>query len=169
MELAHICCMETGKPQAQSPEVEHTIPELEWVDRITSLLDSRFRLPLLKWKFGLDPILGIVPVVGDIVTFVISAFMVVVMVRHGASGVLVIRMTFNIVLDYVGGSIPLVGDIFDFRMRANRRNYYLLRDHYYENEHQGSGWGIIFGIFFMLMLIVVLSIWGVYRLLVWAF
>lgn len=162
--------MELEKPQEQDQHLEEQqiIPELEWVDRITSLLDSRFRLPLLKWKFGLDPILGIVPVVGDIVTFVISAFMVVVMVRHGASGSLVIRMIFNIVIDYAGGSIPLIGDIFDFRMRANRRNYYLLRDHYYENEHQGSGWGIIFGVFFMLMLIVVLSIWGVYRLLVWA-
>jgi hypothetical protein len=160
--------METQKPVEQNAEDQQSIPELEWVDRITSLLDSRFRLPLLKWKFGLDPILGLVPVVGDIVTFVIAAFMVVIMVRHGASGALVLRMTANIVLDFVGGSIPLVGDIFDFRMRANRRNYHLLREHYYENEHQGSGWGIIFWVFFMLMLIVPLTIWGVYRLLAWA-
>ena len=160
--------METNTPQEQIPAPEY-IPELEWVDRITALLDSRFRLPLLKWKFGIDPILGLVPVVGDIVTFIISAFMIVIMVRHGASGSLVLRMIGNIVLDYAGGSIPLIGDIFDFRMRANRRNYHLLREHYYENDHQGSGWGIIFSIFLFLMLIVTFTIWAMYRLLVWMF
>lgn len=159
---------EAPLPQDEQEAANH-IPELEWIDRITALLDSKFSLPFLGWRFGIDPILGLIPFAGDIVTLLMSAFMVVAMARHGASGALVLRMVFNIAIDFAGGSIPVAGDIFDFRMRANRKNYHLLREHYHENKHQGSGWTIILGIILMLIVILGLTIWGVFRLLVWVF
>ncbi|MFK7971132.1 MAG: DUF4112 domain-containing protein [Bacteroidia bacterium] len=156
-------------PNETEEDAVQYIPELEWIDRITNLLDSKFKLPFLSTRFGLDPILGLIPFAGDIVTLIMSAFMVVAMARHGASGALALRMIFNIVIDFAAGSVPFIGDILDFRLRANRRNYILLREHYYENEHQGSGWGIIFGIILMLVVILGLTVWAVWRFLAWVF
>ncbi|NVO84053.1 DUF4112 domain-containing protein [Hymenobacter terrestris] len=133
---------------------------LQWVERVSRLLDSQFRVPGTNWRFGLDPIMGLLPVVGGLPSLAVSGLLILTMIRHGASGNLVVRMVFNVVLDALIGAIPIVGNIFDFAYKANNRNVALLRAHYAEGRHQGSGKGLL-----LVLTLVLLALGG---LLVWA-
>lgn len=98
-------------------------PELELARGITRWTDTRF----------LDPILGlIVPGVGDLLTAAAGLFLVRLAARRGLPRVVIARMLMNLGVDTALGSIPLVGDAFDFAWRANRRNLALL-----ESRHPG--------------------------------
>lgn len=145
-------------------------PELKVLEGFTNLMDNRFRIPGTNFRFGLDPIIGLVPVAGEIASFFVSSMLVLTMARHGASGEILVRMIINITLDAILGSIPLLGNVFDFFIKANQRNLNLLKEHYYEGRHQGSGKGILaavlIGLFAAFVLICYLAwkagvwIWG---------
>ncbi len=117
---------------------------LSWLDRTADWLDNRFRIPGTKVRFGLDAVVGVVPYAGDVAGFVVSGFLVVVMARSGASGMVGLKMAGNILLDAVVGIFPILGDWFDLRYKANTRNVRLLQQHYRERRHQGSGrWAVL--------------------------
>jgi hypothetical protein len=118
-------------------------PRLRWVAHVARLLDSQFRLPGTSFRFGLDPILGFIPVLGDLGTTAVSVSLLLTMLRHGASGSVVVRMGLNILIDAIIGAIPVLGNIFDFAYKSNERNVELLRRHYAEGRHQGSGRGLV--------------------------
>ena len=128
---------------------------LKSVDTVAKLLDSQFRIPGTDFRFGLDAIAGLIPVGGDAVSFLASAALVLTMVRHGASGQLAARMLLNIAFDAVVGSIPFFGDLFDAAYKANNRNVALLKAHYEQGKHTGSGKGIFIG---TLVALIVLAI-----------
>ncbi|QCR23575.1 DUF4112 domain-containing protein [Pontibacter sp. SGAir0037] len=138
--------------------------KLKWVDSMVHLMDNQFRLPGTRYRFGLDPVLGLFPFVGDFVSFAISAGLVMTMARHGASGKVVALMLLNIAVDVLFGSIPVLGNIFDFAFKANQRNVRLLREHYEQGKHQGSGKGIIVGVLLMLIVLVVFIVWALWQL-----
>jgi hypothetical protein len=164
--------METSLPKkyAYRPAAApaDTDARLRWVDHVARLMDSQFRLPGTNFRFGLDPILGLIPVVGELGTFAISAALILTMVRHGASRKVVVLMVLNVLLDTVVGSIPVLGNLFDFAYKSNERNVRLLRQHYGEGRHQGSGTGLIAVVVLALLGILVLVGWGSYELLRWA-
>ncbi|MBT9392553.1 DUF4112 domain-containing protein [Hymenobacter sp. NST-14] len=135
---------------------------LRWVERISRLLDSQFRVPGTSWRFGLDPLMGLIPVVGGLPSLAISGILILTMLRHGASGSLVVRMVFNVILDTLIGAIPVVGNIFDFAYKANDRNVRLLRAHYAEGKYQGSGKGLV-----LVLLLVLLALAGLFVWLAW--
>ncbi|UOQ77496.1 DUF4112 domain-containing protein [Hymenobacter sp. 5516J-16] len=137
---------------------------LRWVERISYLLDSQFRVPGTTWRFGLDPIMGLIPVVGGLPSLAISGVLILTMMRHGASGSLVIRMALNVLLDTVIGAIPVLGNIFDFAYKANDRNVRLLRAHYAEGRYQGSGKGLLAGVLLVLLVVGGLLVWGAWAL-----
>jgi hypothetical protein len=140
---------------------------LRWVERISHLLDSQFRVPGTNWRFGLDPIMGLLPVVGGIPSLAVSGILILTMMRHGASGQLVVRMVLNVVLDTLIGAIPIVGNIFDFAYKANDRNVRLLRRHYQEGKYQGSGRGLLVVALLGLFLLGGLLLWGAWALGSW--
>lgn len=80
-------------------------------------------------------------------SFLASGALVLTMVRHGASGQLAARMLGNIAIDALVGAIPFLGDLFDVAFKANVKNVELLKEHYDEGKHSGSGWGIFLGTF----------------------
>jgi hypothetical protein len=131
-----------------------SLSQLEWAERIAVLLDSKYRLPGTKHRFGLDPILGLLPVVGDGVSFIISSLLVVQAARTGVSGKVLLKMTGNVLIDFIVGSVPVLGSIFDFMYKANTRNIRLMREYYEQDKHKGSGVGILI----MLLIIFVLII-----------
>lgn len=141
--------------------------KLKWVEHMVHLLDNQFRLPGTNFRFGLDPILGLLPVAGDLASFAMSAALVMTMARHGASGKLVALMLVNIALDALIGSIPLVGNIFDFAFKANERNVRLLQRHYDEGKYQGSGKGVFIGVLLALLVLSVLLLWALWQLGDW--
>jgi len=112
---------------------------MTFIKRLVYLLDEQFRFPGTNFRFGLDPLMNLFPVVGDMTGFFISAGLLLAMARKGASNKLVVLMSINIFLDAVIGGIPLIGQVFDFYFKANSRNLRLMKEHYIEDKHQGSG------------------------------
>jgi hypothetical protein len=90
-------------------------------------MDTRFEIPGLRWRFGLDALLGLIPGLGDTVTFFVSCFILTSAARYGVPRITLARMGMNVVLDLVMGSIPLLGDVFDVAWKSNTRNVALLR------------------------------------------
>ena len=98
------------------------------------LLDSAFRVPGTNVTFGLDPILGLIPGLGDLTSPVFAAWLLVHAVRMRIPRVIQVRMLINAAIDVVIGLIPVLGDPFDFGWKANVRNLALLERH----AHPGS-------------------------------
>lgn len=156
--------MDNSKPAQQYYQ-----QELAWIDTAARVLDNRFRIPGTNIRFGLDFLIGLVPYAGDVVSFAISGLLVAAMARKGASGMALVKMVGNILVDTVVGAVPFLGDLFDLGYRANLRNLRLLREHYAEGRHQGSAWPVVVGILLLLLALMVLLVWGVWRVVYWAF
>ena len=113
---------ELGQPEGKS--IYGTI------ERVTDLMDRAIRIPGTQIRFGLDPILGFLfPEGGDVIGAVVSAWLILASVRHGLPKRVIGRMVFNVALDYLIGSVPLIGDMFDFAWQSNTRNLALLKEH----------------------------------------
>ena len=80
-------------------------------------------------RFGLDPLIGLIPGVGDAVGAVLAGWILVAAIRLGASRATLVRIAGNIALDAGLGAVPILGDIFDFAWKANLRNVALLERH----------------------------------------
>jgi hypothetical protein len=139
---------------------------LKHLGHLAKLMDAQFRIPGTDIRFGLDGIIGLIPGAGDLSTFAVSGYMVWVMANNGASGFVLARMTLNILIDALIGSIPLIGDVFDIAFKANMRNMRLMQEHYEEGRHRGSAWKLIIPVLVVLFLIIIVIIWLTYKLLV---
>ncbi len=138
---------------------------LRWVEEFSRYLDSKFTIPGTNIRFGLDPIMSLFPVVGDLATYIISGVLIYTMYNHGASRKVVIKMIMNSTLDAIIGAIPVVGTFFDVFYRSNDRNVRLLKEHYFEGKHQGSGNGIILVVAICAFLLIAAAFFGMYKLL----
>ncbi|HKG06328.1 MAG TPA: DUF4112 domain-containing protein [Pedobacter sp.] len=143
------------------------IPKMQWVSRLSYLMDKQFKFPGTNFRFGLDPLLNLIPIAGDMTGLLISGGLLMAMVRRGASNKVVILMTLNILLDATIGAIPIVGQIFDFFFKANSRNIKLMREHYLENKHQGSGKGVIIWAIIIIVILLASLIYGLWNLGAW--
>ena len=155
------------RPTSPPPASFDTDERLRWVERVAHLMDSQFRLPGTRFRFGLDPLLGLLPIVGDLSTTAVSVALLLTMLRHGASGAIVVRMALNIFIDTIMGGIPLIGNVFDFAYKSNERNVALLRRHYAEGQHTGSGKGVVVLLLLLFAGVFALVAWGSVVLLRW--
>ena len=138
---------------------------MEWIERLAKWLDSRFLIPGTNIKFGIDPVMSLFPIVGDLMTYVVSGMLIYTMYNEGASGKVVIKMILNSTVDAIIGTIPLVGTVFDIFYRANDRNVRLLKEHYFEGKHQGSGKGLLIVIALLAVVLVGAASYGMFKLL----
>ena len=116
---------DTGFPTtttARPANVDISLERLSW------LMDDLFRIPGLNWRFGLDALVGLIPGFGDTATSLVSFYILVAGVRYRVSKITLLRMGLNLGLDYLVGSLPLVGDLFDAWWKSNNRNVDLLRE-----------------------------------------
>src|SRR6478752_6573218 len=88
--------------------------------------DTVFEIPGLGFRFGLDPIIGLIPVAGDFATALVSLYILTLAAEMQVPRSTMLRMGLNVAIDYVVGSIPIVGNLFDFAWKANARNMQLL-------------------------------------------
>lgn len=137
---------------------------LVWLDRSAEFLDNRFRIPGTNIRFGLDALIGIFPYAGDVITFLVSGFLVIIMARYGISGKLVMKILGNIWIDGMFGTVPILGDLFDLRYRANLKNVNLVREYIAEGKHRGSAWGIVLLILLLIALMIALSVIVMWRI-----
>ena len=148
----------------QPPPID-TDQRLRYLEAITTFMDSRFRLPGTNFRFGLDPILSFIPVGGSVASFAISAGLLLTMMKYQVSRKVWIMMLGNLALDAIIGSIPIIGNIFDFAFKANQRNLRLLKKHYQEGKHMGSGNGILITVALVILLLLGLIIYGTWKLI----
>jgi len=104
-------------------------PSFGAVSKFAYWLDAGIRVPGTNFRFGLDPIIGLIPGAGDAAGAVLAGWILVEAIRLGASRATVIRIAGNVALDAAIGAVPLLGDIFDFVWKANLRNVALLERH----------------------------------------
>lgn len=140
-------------------------PGLGHVQRLAKLMDAQFRIPGTNYRFGLDGILGLIPGAGDLSTFGVSGYLIWIMAKNGASNYVLVRMGLNVVLDALIGSIPILGDLFDFAFKANTRNVRLMEQYYAQGRHRGSAWKVVVPIMIVLFIIIALILWGMYSLI----
>ena len=124
MAPSHAQLFETFK--AVRPNLSDSVARL---DALATLLDSAFLIPGTNQRVGLDAIIGLVPVVGDLITTAISSYIIWEARQLGLPRWKIARMIANIAIDGALGAIPIVGDAFDVMFRANRMNMRIIRDH----------------------------------------
>lgn len=103
--------------------------ERERLAKLAYWLDERFRIPGTHWRIGVDGLVGLIPGVGDGITTALAGYIVLEAHRLGVSKMMLMRMIYNVIIDGLVGTIPLAGDLFDIRWKANRKNINLLTEH----------------------------------------
>src|SRR5437762_5106544 len=127
-------------------------PLFKW---LALIMDNVLRVPGTNFRFGLDPIIGLLPGIGDTSSAIVSAMALIYAARSGLPKILIARMAMNILVNELIGIIPVVGDAFSFWFKSNARNYALLKR--YEAAPQRSrksDWIFIFAVLGLLFLIV---------------
>lgn len=100
------------------------------LDRLSYILDRSIRVPGTDIRFGVDPLISFLfPFAGDTIGALMSAYIVLVSVRYGLPKSVITRMVFNVAADFAIGSIPFLGDLFDFAWKSNDKNMKLLEKH----------------------------------------
>ncbi|MBV9211707.1 MAG: DUF4112 domain-containing protein [Acidobacteria bacterium] len=111
-----------GSVERRKVEIEESL------DQISRWMDGLFRIPGVGWRFGLDALVGLIPGVGDTATTLVSFYILAAGVRYRVPKVTLLRMGLNIAIDYLLGSVPVVGDVFDAIWKANQMNVELLKE-----------------------------------------
>lgn len=134
-------------------------PALEALRRWSVILDSAFRVPGTRIAFGLDPILGLIPGIGDLTTPLFAVLLLLHAVRLRIPRVVQLRMLLNAAIDFGVGVIPVVGDVIDVGWKANVRNFALLERHARPESRASAGdWAFVLGIIGALLALAVIPL-----------
>ena len=102
-------------------------------------LDEAFRVPGTRIRFGWDPLIGLLPWVGDVLTALMSCAIVFTAHQMRIPRVVQLRMLGNVAVDLLAGAIPFIGDAADFFWKSNKKNFALLEQHAYEVRPASAG------------------------------
>lgn len=131
-------------------------PVFKW---IAYIMDEVIRVPGTQFRFGLDPLIGLIPGIGDTSSALVSAFALIQAVRLGVPKVLLMRMALNILVNEVVGVIPVIGDSFSFWFKSNARNYEIIKTHRLgPSPPRRSDWLFVIGVLVFLVVIVCVGI-----------
>jgi hypothetical protein len=121
--------MQRTAPRSNALESERTQQSLARLEALAQLMDAAFVIPGTKVRVGLDAIIGLVPIAGDLIASLVSSYLIWEARQLGASRWVIGRMIANTTIDTLFGAVPIVGDAFDVLFRANLKNLALLRRH----------------------------------------
>jgi len=151
------------------PDLKREVKIEQGLENLSMYLDGLFRIPGTTWRFGLDSLIGLIPNVCDTLTLFPSFYILLAGVRYGVPKITLLRMAFNIGLDYVVGAIPFIGDAFDFVWKSNKQNMDLIRTRATGKSGTGSDYAFVFVMMGLLVLLLVVSIlvsvWIIYGIL----
>jgi Domain of unknown function (DUF4112) len=99
------------------------------IGRVTKVLDELISVPGTSTKVGLDPVIGLIPIVGDAVAALVGGWVILEASRFGVPRIVLARMVLNLTVDLAIGAIPLLGDLYDVVFHSNSRNLELFRRH----------------------------------------
>jgi hypothetical protein len=136
------------------------------MEALAWLLDNSIPIPGTGRRIGIDAIIGLVPGLGDVVSGGLGILVVARGVQLGLPGVVVARMLVNVALDFVIGSIPIIGDAFDLWFKANQRNVGLVRRYSLTpGASTAPQWGFFIAILAGMVLLAVAMVWLLAELL----
>ena len=129
---------------SEEKELYQKVPkDLRDIAKVVKLMESSFRIPFTNRTFGLEPIIGLVPVIGDSIGFIVTSWIMVTLLRNGASGKVIAKMFINIFIDVALAFMPVLGNVIDFFFKTNQRNLSLAVEHYQYGTNQGSAKSVI--------------------------
>ncbi|MEZ2238953.1 DUF4112 domain-containing protein [Microcoleus sp.] len=114
------------------------VASLRRLRRISNLLDNAIPIPGTKYRIGLDPILGLIPGGGDLISSIFAGYVVFKSAQMGVPQETLVQMAANIVFDTVAGTVPVAGDLLDVAWKANVKNIELLDAHLGSPEPAGK-------------------------------
>jgi hypothetical protein len=147
------------------PEEKQKRSEIEPLFRwLALIMDNFLRVPGTRFRFGLDPLMGLLPGLGDTGSAIISAMALIAAARRGLPKILLARMSLNILINEAIGIIPIVGDAFSFWFKSNARNYELLKRYTAGSRTATAGdWifvALVLGLLFVILLVsLAVSLW----------
>jgi hypothetical protein len=100
--------------------------KIKIAENIANTLDNKFKVG--PFRFGLDPILGLFPGIGDAIPLIMSSYLILIAVQHNVSNATISKMIFYTVADFIIGTVPVFGDAADFFFKASTKNLELLKD-----------------------------------------
>lgn len=157
--------------QQNTKSISEQYPELRIMDGVSTIMDNAIPIPFTQKRFGLDALIGLVPNAGDILSLGISGLLILTILRHGVSFSVLLKMIGNICLDASVGSIPILGDIFDFSFKANRRNVNLLKTHYDEGGERMNAMlaaGILLAVVIVISILMIIFVFKLIGMM-WSF
>ncbi|MEM6612207.1 MAG: DUF4112 domain-containing protein [Cyanobacteria bacterium P01_C01_bin.72] len=138
----------------KTPLPSKQIAKLSRLRRVSKLLDNAISIPGTKIRFGLDPLIGLLPGGGDTLTGGIAAYIVVEAARMGVKRDVLWKMVGNILIDSLAGTVPVLGDLFDLGWKANVKNIELLEKHLDVAQSEQQDYLFIIGLVVLLLIIV---------------
>lgn len=137
---------------------------LQRLRTISWIFDELIRIPGTNFRFGLDALLGLLPGGGDLAGGAVSAYAIMAAAHLGAPPAVIARMTLNVAIDALFGTIPLLGDLFDASWKANRKNVDLLERYVHAPQQARRSSMIVvavalLAIVFILVGMAALSVW----------
>lgn len=145
--------------RVQSVESPQTRDARTRLGQLAWLLDSSIPLPGTRFKIGVDALLGLLPIVGDLIGVLISGYIINEAARLGVPRSVLLRMGFNVGVEGLVGVIPIVGDVFDAAWKANQRNVRLLNA-WSERPVETERTSRVFGAALVLILAALLALLG---------
>jgi hypothetical protein len=138
-------------------------------DILAKALDMTVKIPGTSWYIGLDPVLGLIPGIGDVIANLIGTVILGIATRLQLPRIVLARMSLNLLINGTIGAVPLVGDLFSIWFRSHARNAALLREAAMKPEREThTDWfyvgGIIGGTVAGLLLLIAVIIWLVFTL-----
>jgi hypothetical protein len=121
------------------------------IERVTHVLDELVPIPGTGQRVGLDPLIGLIPVAGDVVGALVGGWVIAEAARFGVPRVALARMVVNLLVDLAVGLVPFLGDLIDVVSRSNSANLELFRRHALDPDATTSGhWAFFAGLILML-------------------
>ncbi len=139
-------------------------------DILAKVLDTSIRIPGTSWSIGLDPLLGLIPGIGDVIANLIGTVILGIATRLQLPRIVLTRMSLNLLINGTVGAVPIVGDLFSVWFRSHARNAVLLRESAMRPDREThADWfyvgGIIGGTVGLLLLMIAFVVWLVYWIL----
>lgn len=159
-----------SKPRVQVlPRDEAREHLLAIADMLAKVLDTTIKIPGTSWYIGLDPLLGLIPGIGDVIANLIGTVILGLATRLQLPRIVLARMSLNLLINGTVGAVPIVGDLFSVWFRSHTRNAALLREAAMRPDRETAvDWlyvsGIIGGTVTTLLLAIAFVVWLVFKL-----
>ena len=169
MDVRSVRNTESESPVRVLPRDQAREHLLAIADILAKVLDTSIRIPGTSWSIGLDPLLGLIPGIGDVIANLIGTVILGIATRLQVPRIVLTRMSLNLLINGTVGAVPIGGDLFSVWFRSHARNAVLLREAALKSDREThADWfyvaGIIGGTVALLLLTIAFIIWLVYKL-----